>query len=147
MNINSLLFSGLGGNTRYYHYIYGDNGVVALHIANATAGTDSMYYIHTDHLGSYCALTNTSKEVRQRNYFDPWGNFRLSGELVSTESSEEEDTPIGSESLARITEGGGTPSFNFCLTHRGFTGHEHSLLVGLTKDVRVSILQYNFVQS
>ena len=30
---------------------------------NATAGTDSMYYIHTDHLGSYCAITNASQRM------------------------------------------------------------------------------------
>jgi RHS repeat-associated protein len=58
--------------------------------------TDSMYYIHTDHLGSYCAITNSNKQVRQRNYFDPWGN------TIDT-----------------------TWQTNFALTHRGFTSHEH----------------------
>jgi hypothetical protein len=32
------------------------------------------YYIHTDHLGSYCAITNAAKQVKQRNHFDAWGN-------------------------------------------------------------------------
>jgi RHS repeat-associated protein len=59
---------------RYYHYIYGNNCIVALHIADNTANTDSMYYIHTDHLGSYCAITTSAKTIRQRNLFDPWGN-------------------------------------------------------------------------
>jgi hypothetical protein len=77
----------------YYQYIYGDNGIVALHVGKSTAiiksgfgeeefsgdslrtvGIDSMYYIHTDHLGSYCAITDKNKTVRQRNFFDPWGN-------------------------------------------------------------------------
>jgi len=61
-------------NIRHYHYIYGDNGIVAMHIADISAGTDSIYYIHTDHLGSYCAITNSAKQVRQRNFFEPWGN-------------------------------------------------------------------------
>jgi len=81
--------------TRHFHYIYGDNGVVALHIQrwlSETEATDTMYYIHTDHLGSYCAITNPQKQVRQRNVFDPWGN------------------PVNN---------------NFTLTARGFTGHEH----------------------
>jgi RHS repeat-associated protein len=79
---------------RHYHYIYGNYGVVALHIATPT--TDSMYYIHTDHLGSYCAITDANKEVRQRITFDPWGNPRI------------DDWQTG-----------------FALTFRGFTGHEH----------------------
>ena len=60
--------------TSNYHYIYGENGIVALQIKNVTLNTDSIYYIHTDHLGSYCAITNSAKQVRQRNFFDPWGN-------------------------------------------------------------------------
>ena len=107
-----------GNFTRYYHYIYGDNGVVALHLATqigedaiggetggfmdddggkrAVVTTDSLYYIHSDHLGSYCAISNTAKQVRQRNWFDPWGN-----------------------TIDTIWQ------TNFALTYRGFTGHEH----------------------
>jgi len=95
-----------------FNYIYGDNGVVALHIStyptpppggggggqtsSTQTATDSIYYIHTDHLGSYCVVTNAAKQVRQRNVFDPWGN------VVNLAASQ-----------------------NFTLTHRGFTGHEH----------------------
>ena len=83
---------------RDLYYIYGDNGIVALYIKTSSkpSTTDSMYYIHTDHLGSYCAITNTAKQVRQRNFFDPWGN------VVNSTSSQQ-----------------------FTLTNRGFTGHEH----------------------
>ena len=128
--------------THHYHYIYGDNGVVALHLATQTGEdtiggetggdtedggkvsqgvitTDSLYYIHTDHLGSYCAITNATKEVRQRNWFDPWGNYSkiyasigmdggISTELDDSDALTQEDPPI-----------------NFTLTNRGFTGHEH----------------------
>jgi RHS repeat-associated protein len=98
----------------YNHFIYGDNGIVALHIAaipgdtaismggdtdvlgDTTRGsiaTDSIYYIHTDHLGSYCAITSPSKKIVQRNFFDPLGNTIAAP--------------------------------NFSLVPRGFTGHEH----------------------
>ena len=87
---------------RHYHYIYGDNGVVALQIDNGIYYNywfrDSIFYIHTDHLGSYCAITNINKQVVKRNYFDPWGNIVVS-EIA--------------------------PDFTFPITTRGFTGHEH----------------------
>jgi len=115
-------------NERQYHYIYGDNGVVALYVVDRfydyssnggatdytiTTIADSMYYIHTDHLGSYCAITDANKGVKQRNYFDPWGNFRL---IVRTGNgfSFSPDPPAQ-----------GIPTLNFTLTDRGFTGHEH----------------------
>jgi len=98
------------GVTRHYHYIYADDGAVALHIATRSA--DSIYYIHTDHLGSYCALTNALKQVRQHNYFDPWGNVPLALHRGNTLP------PGGEEPQER-------PSINFSLTTRGFTGHEH----------------------
>ena len=95
------------------NYIYGDNGVLALHVKTVDLipidtlimldsvlpppdrGSGNMYYIHTDHLGSYCALTDANKNTVQRNFFDAWGNVI------------EEDTS------------------SFAITHRGFTGHEH----------------------
>jgi len=104
------------GGERHYHYIYGDNGVVALHINYATAGTDSMHYIHTDHLGSYCAITNAIKRTVQYNYFDPWGNYRpVSGEVHPQDTGYYDD-PQRAELV--ITS-------NFPRTLRGFTGHEH----------------------
>jgi len=125
-----------GYHRKYYHYIYGDNGVVALYIGgliiepDTTGGgtdpqkginftTDSMYYIHTDHLGSYCAITNANKEVKQRNYFDPWGNFRLIYRTRNGFNMEEALPPTDSLEMETI------PSMNFKLIDRGFTGHEH----------------------
>ena len=112
---------------RHYHYIYGDNGVVALYISapfvDTTSGgggdpqravTDSLYYIHTDHLGSYCAITSPSKKVVQRNYFDPWGNYK--NIMRSKGADEIREDSIGMAPVASI---------NFTLTNRGFTGHEH----------------------
>ena len=90
--------------TKHYHYIYGDNGVVALHIDNEKLANGTMYYVHTDHLGSYCAITNAGKQVEQRNYFDAWGNFIP----VYAPTDPLQETPL-----------------NFTLINRGFTGHEH----------------------
>ena len=82
--------------TKHYHYIYGDNRVVALHIS-IEESTDSIYYIHTDHLGSYCVITNANGNVVQRNNFDAWGNVITPNDTL----------------------------LNFSITNRGFTGHEH----------------------
>jgi RHS repeat-associated protein len=117
---NKAIFSE--GNTRYYiskyyeeeaypqqdirrkHYIYGDAGAVALHVVYEKTGTDSLYYIHTDHLGSYMALTNAAKQVKLRNWFDPWGN-------------------LPQDDMGRIDT---TPAYiPVPITARGFTGHEH----------------------
>jgi RHS repeat-associated protein len=117
--------------SRFYDYIYGDNGVVALHIFTrsgkdtttwgedsavivldkSAVTTDSMYYIHTDHLGSYCAITNAAKQVRQRNWFDPWGNYPVKYDTIWVPNLK-----------PHIIE---NYTFNFPLTLRGFTGHEH----------------------
>jgi len=113
---------------RAYHYIYADNNVVAMYVATRSGDTisdpeeyfplenfmdvvttDSMYYIHTDHLGSYCAITNKTKQVRQRNWFDPWGNYQ-----------KKYDTINWKKPVPTIIE---IPAFP--LTTRGFTGHEH----------------------
>jgi RHS repeat-associated protein len=124
------------GNVFYHHYIYGDGGIVALHIGNLdlsiqedtlgfdpgidepvilrnTDTTDVIYFIHTDHLGSYCALTDTKGNVVQRNCFDPWGNYAFESEYDcewSTTNPQRGDTILG---------------LSFPITRRGFTGHEH----------------------
>ena len=130
------------GYANPYNFIYGDNGVVALNLRTSTSVpdttggggvindsvpvvgkgtvlTENMYYIHTDHLGSYCALTNALKEVVQRNCFDPWGNVRYIYVMVDSLITMEDDTVSPGGELK-----GWTP-INFTLTNRGFTGHEH----------------------
>jgi len=96
----------LTSTTRHFNYIYGDNGVVALNIITQISNgyNESMYYIHSDHLGSYNAITTNNGKVVQRNHFDVWGNplpVYASTDTLKT-------TPL-----------------NFTLTNRGFTGHEH----------------------
>jgi len=121
--------------TCFYSYIYGDIGVVALNISTfskqandsiithkpeldrekATTVTYDMFYIHTDHLGSYCAITDTGKNVVQRNYFDPWGNYKWIFRSRDGGFSQGNDS-LSAQEFAAI---------NFTLTRRGFTGHEH----------------------
>ena len=79
-------------------YIYGDNGIVAMRINENSS--DDMYYIHTDHLGSYCDVTDANKQVKTRNRFDPWGNH------------------VVKDNTYYLFE-------NHSITDRGFTGHEH----------------------
>jgi RHS repeat-associated protein len=72
-----------------------------------------MYYIHTDHLGSYIALTNAKREVVQRNCFNPWGDFAFEvQEMVATPPNPKAGNGI-------------LNSLTFPVTRRGFTGHEH----------------------
>ena len=85
--------------TRHLDYIYAEGRVVALHVKNGNA--DSLYYILSDHLGSWNKVMNQNKVIVQQTHFDPWGN-RM--EYSSWNTSQ---TQI---------------SFSF---HRGFTGHEH----------------------
>ena len=137
--------------SKHYNYIYGDNGVVALHIVTTGNGiisesdtvtnyfeqgtedrdfdftidnTDGTYYIHTDHLGSYCAITNQKGNVVQRNCFDPWGNYAFEKRYLAHESdSLSLDEPSVGSTIDIIS----FPllSLSFPITTRGFTGHEH----------------------
>jgi RHS repeat-associated protein len=88
-----------GSVTRYVDYLMADGRVVALHVKNGTA--DSIYYVHTDMLGSWERIVNTSDAVVQSSHFDPWGNRMSAGNWTAKQE--------------------GT---NF-IFRRGFTGHEH----------------------
>jgi RHS repeat-associated protein len=88
-----------GSVTRYVDYLMADGRVVALHVKNGTA--DSIYYVHTDMLGSWERIVNTSDAVVQISHFDPWGNRMNAGNWTAKQD--------------------GT---NFVF-RRGFTGHEH----------------------
>ncbi len=59
---------------RQLHYIAGGDGLAAIYEINN--GTGSMYYVHSDHLGSYDAITNQSGTVVQNYSFDAWGRRR-----------------------------------------------------------------------
>ncbi|MCL1850878.1 MAG: hypothetical protein FWF70_05700 [Bacteroidetes bacterium] len=118
--------------SRSYYYIYGDNGVVAMHITTRSGkdttewgtdtaiviksfiSTDSTYYIHTDHLGNYAAITNAAKKVRQQNWFDPWGNYQIRYDTIRGRGIDPPPHTLIENYF-----------LNFPLTLRGFTGHEH----------------------
>ena len=61
----------------------------------------NMYYVHTDHLGSYNFVMDASKNIIQSCHFDPWGNRKLYNNWSQNNTAS---------------------SFLFS---RGFTNHEH----------------------
>ena len=86
------------GSIRELHYIAGPMGLAAIYVKNN--GADSMYYTHTDHLGSITEVTNQNGILMQRMAYNAWGVREL---LVNNISAT-------------------YPSFMF---DRGYTGHEH----------------------
>ena len=85
--------------TRRLDYVYAEGRVVAVHVQNGSS--DSLYYVLTDHLGSWEIVMDQSKNTVQRTHFDPWGN-RMSYTAWNTPQTQ--------------------VAFPFS---RGFTGHEH----------------------
>jgi len=86
----------INGNTRELHYVAGPMGLAAIYVKNN--GTDSMYYTHTDHLGSITEITDNTGTLLQRMQYDAWGKRSF------------------------ITNNIGINNFLF---DRGYTGHEH----------------------
>jgi RHS repeat-associated protein len=64
----------VGATTKEFHYIYGGDGLAA--ILKRQSGTDTMYYVHKDHLGSFDKITNSSGTVIDSASFDAWGRRR-----------------------------------------------------------------------
>ncbi|MGB9748079.1 MAG: RHS repeat domain-containing protein, partial [Bacteroidales bacterium] len=95
----------IGTNVRKLHYIYAGDGLAAIYVING--GSDTMYYIHKDHLGSFDALTNNRSSTVERMSFDAWGRRRNPTDW----------------SYNNIPA-----SFLF---DRGYTGHEHMDVFGL----------------
>lgn len=87
--------------SRHIDYIFADGRIVALHVYNTTAESDSIYYVQTDLLGSWNRIVDQDRNVVQSSHFDPWGNRMKSEDW--TASMDGTDLPF----------------------HRGFTGHEH----------------------
>ena len=87
------------GAQRKLDYIYAEGQLVAVHVKRGTA--DSLYYVMTDHLGSWNKVMDEDKNIVQQTHFDPWGN-RMSYTAWNTPQTQ--------------------ISFPFS---RGFTGHEH----------------------
>ncbi|MBZ0241585.1 MAG: RHS domain-containing protein [Bacteroidales bacterium] len=88
------------GQTTTLTYLSGPGGLYALHLINPDE-SESIRYIHTDHLGSWTAVSDEAGEVVDEQSYDAWGNRRND----STWTNVGELQP---------------PMFD-----RGFTGHEH----------------------
>jgi RHS repeat-associated protein len=58
--------------TKELTYISASTGLVAVHVKNFD-NTDSLYYIHSDYLGSIMALTNESGKIAKKYFYDAWG--------------------------------------------------------------------------
>jgi RHS repeat-associated protein len=88
-----------GNQVRQLHYIAGGDDLAAVFVRNN--GLDTMYYVHTDHLGSINVITNQAGAVVKNYSFDAWGNRR---------------------NPTNWTYSNIPATFLFS---RGFTGHEH----------------------
>ncbi|KWW24032.1 MAG: NHL/RHS/YD repeat-containing protein, partial [bacterium F082] len=60
------------GAQRKLDYIYAEGQLVAVHVKRGTV--DSLYYVMTDHLGSWNKVMDEDKNIVQQTHFDPWGN-------------------------------------------------------------------------
>lgn len=86
-------------SARRLDYIYAEGQIVAVRVDNGS--TQGLYYVLTDHLGSWEKVLDENKTIAQQTHFDPWGN-RMSYTAWNTPQTQ--------------------TSFTF---DRGFTGHEH----------------------
>jgi RHS repeat-associated protein len=66
--------STTGTSVVWRDYIVADGRIVASHINNI--GVNSMQYFVNDAMGSTAALTDTSGNTLERDYYDPWGKRR-----------------------------------------------------------------------
>ena len=87
------------GISRELFYIGSPSGIVA--VLEKKNSTSTIYYIHTDHLGSFDVVSNPDGTVKERYKFDPWGRRRNPADWSYNNISS-----------------------SFFLD-RGFTGHEH----------------------
>jgi len=95
------------GQQKTLTYLSGPVGVFAVHIIYPD-GSDSIRYIHKDHIGSWHTITDENDNLLQELSFDAWGSRR---------------DPATWRSFT------GTPPEP--LFDRGFTGHEHLYAFGL----------------
>lgn len=85
--------------TRHIDIIRADGRVVALHVRKGSL--DSLYFVHTDLVGSWERVVDGGKNVVQASHFDPWGNRMSATDWTASQNG----VPLP--------------------FHRGFTGHEH----------------------
>ncbi len=108
----AVFLNAIGQPYQYLNYIYADNCLVGIYVqdyAGQSQGNfQTMYYVHTDRLGSYDVITDSVGTILERFSFDAWGNRR---------------NPLNWEEA--------DPNAAGHLFTRGYTGHEHLDRFGL----------------
>ena len=95
-----------GEATKYVHYLFAGGRRIAVYTEDdAPSPSETLRYVHTDHLGSVDTLTDESGAVVERLSYDAWGKRRVAS---GANAWRDAVLPIA----------GGE-------TRRGFTGHEH----------------------
>lgn len=89
----------IDGKTVTYTYLKGPMGVFAVCCTDEN-GEKSIKYVHKDHLGSWCMITDENGKPIQMTSYDAWGNPRNDATWSGNYNGE-------------------------LLCDRGFTGHEH----------------------
>lgn len=75
--------------SRRINYISGGNGLAAIYIQDAS-GNGTLYYTHTDHLGSLLTLTTANGSIHEKTHYGPWGavmdedNWTERGSMITT---------------------------------------------------------------
>lgn len=87
-----------------YTFLNGPMGIFAVCCTN-NKGDNSIVYVHKDHLGSWCLVTDSDGKIMQKTSFDAWGNAR------------DDETWTGKYKGKLLCD-------------RGFTGHEHMKMFG-----------------
>ena len=65
-------------------YIYAEGNIVAVRVYENGAG--SLYYVLTDHLGSWEKVLDEAKNTVQQTHFDPWGNRMTYGNWTTPQT-------------------------------------------------------------
>lgn len=98
-------YVNFNGKRKAYTYLRGPMGVFAVCCIDDNS-EKSIKYVHKDHLGSWCLITDDKGKVVQKTSYDAWGN------------------PRNDETWSGVYSGE-------LMCDRGFTGHEHLPAFGI----------------
>jgi RHS repeat-associated protein len=75
-------YDNLGGTPRmnYTYYTFDENGLVGQITKNNTNGTLRTLYYHNDYSGSVSLITNSSGNIVEQTFYDPFGEILLGGD-------------------------------------------------------------------
>ena len=105
--------SGSTASTTHIHYIRAAGETVAIYKSESNL-TETLHYLHRDHIGSVVAITDGSQAIVETLSYDPWGKRRQANWTQVLNS-------LGQQTLLATVQ----------TTRRGFTGHEMLDDVGL----------------